>query len=383
MSIWTRMTRTTMTAIAVGALIAAAGCNKADKESAAAPATKPAPTESAKYTVVPPATPLAGLAGRAAAEPQRDPATVLVTVGDVKLTVGEVEKQLAPMMAQMGDDPRAASMKGRFYQQAVERFVMRTVLTQEADRRKIKVTDVEVEEAIGTITNRLPAGMTLEAALGREGKTVAQFRTDLATELRIKTMVESEVPTNTVVSDTEVSEMYESQKAHMTSPETVAARHILIKTEKGDAEPVRAEKKAKAEALRKQLADGADFAKLAKENSDDPGSKDRGGELGSFARGQMVKPFEEAAFGQATNAIGPVVETDYGYHIIQVTEHKQAGTNLLADVKPRIVEYLKQKKQMALFEKYIDGLKSKVAITYDDSVKPQPHVPGQTGQMGE
>ena len=61
MSIWTRMTRTTMTAIAVGALIAAAGCNKADKESAAAPATKPAPTESAKYTVVPPATPLAGL----------------------------------------------------------------------------------------------------------------------------------------------------------------------------------------------------------------------------------------------------------------------------------------------------------------------------------
>ncbi len=367
-----------MTAIVVGAIIAAAGCSKADKANAGT--ATPVPAASAKTLGAAPGVPPAA---HAPAEPQRDPATVLVSVGDAKLTVGEVEKQLAPMMAQMGDDPRMASMKGRFYQQAAERFVMRTVLTQEADRRKIAVSDADVNEAMATITNRLPAGMTLEAALAREGKTVAQLRTDVATELRIKNMVETEIPTNTVVSDAEVAALYEKQKDQMSAPETVSARHILIKAEKGDAAAVRAEKKAKAEALRKQLADGADFAKVAKENSDDPGSKERGGDLGSFSRGQMVKPFEDAAFGQATNAIGPVIETDFGYHIIQVTDHKAAGTTSLADVKPRIIEYLKQKKQMALFATYVAGLKSKVTITYDDSVKPQPSVPGQPEQMGE
>ena len=377
MSTWTSMTRTTLTVIVCSAIFAAAGCNKSEKASAEVGSV--APAMSAKAQTV---APVAPLSVKAPAEPQRDPSTVLVTVGDTKLTLGEVEKQLAPMMAQMGDDPRMESMKGRFYQQAAERFVMRTLLTQEADRRKIKVSDAEVNEAISTITNRIPAGMTLESALARDGKTVDEFRKDLTAELRIKSLVESEVPTNSVVSEADVTALYEKQKDHMAAPETVSARHILIKTDKSDAESVRAEKKAKAEGLRKQLVDGADFAKLAKENSDDPGSKEHGGDLGSFSRGQMVKPFEDAAFSQATNAIGQVIESDFGYHIIQVTEHKAAGTSSLADIKPRLVEYLKQKKQMELFEKFMAGLKSKVTITYDDSVKPQPHAAGMPG-MGE
>ena len=378
MSIWTSMTRTTLTVIVAGALIAAAGCNKAtDKANADVGGATPA--LSAKAAAV---APVAPLSVRTPAEPQRDPATVLVSVGESKLTLGEVEKQLAPMMAQMGDDPRAAAMKGRFYQQAAERFVMRTLLSQEADRRKIKVADAEVNEAVGTITNRLPAGMTLEAALEREGKTVADFRKDLATELRIKSLVESEVPTNSAVSDADVTALFEKEKEHLATPETVTARHILIKAEKTDAESVRAEKKAKAEALRKQLIDGADFAKLAKENSEDPGSKDSGGSY-TFPRGKMVPEFEKAAFDRPVNEIGPLVETDYGYHIIQTTEHKKGGSTSLEDVKPRLVEYLKQKKQMELFEKFIAGLKSKVTITYDDSVKPQPRAAGMPGPMGE
>ena len=371
MNTWTRIVRMTMTVIATGALIAAAGCNKGDKE-AAAGASAPGVSATA-----PAAAPIAPLAARAPAEPKRDPATVLVTVGTAKLTLGEVDKQLAPMLAQMGDDPRVTSMKGRFYQQAAERFVMRTVLTQEADRRKIAVTEAEVNAAVATITNRMPAGMTLESALARDGKSVADFRADLASELRIKSLVESEVPTNSAVSDAEVQEMYEKQKDHMSAPETVSARHILIKTEKGDAESVRAEKKAKAEALRKQLVDGADFAKLAKENSDCP-SKERGGDLGSFGRGQMVKPFEDAAFGQATNAIGPVVETDFGYHIIQVMAHKPAGASSLADVKERLTEKMKQRKQMESFDVFLAKLKSDAKITYADGFKPSPVVPEQT-----
>lgn len=352
--------------IVVGIMAAVVGCNKKDAASG-----KDAPAASVK--------PAAGEAAMAApVQPARDPATVLVTVNGTTLTVGEVEKQLAPMMAQMGGDPRMAAMKDRFYQQVVDRFVIRTVLAAEADQRKIAVTPADVDEAVNLITNRLPAGLTLDEALARDGMTTAQFRSNLTAELRIKSFVESEVPTNMVVSDQEVADFYAQEKERFTVPETTSARHILLKVEKADSDKVRAEKKAKAEALHKQLVEGADFAALARENSDCP-SKERGGDLGSFGRGQMVKAFEDAAFTQATNAIGPVVETDFGYHIIQVTGRQAAGTTSLEEAKPSLVEHLKQKKQMAVFDTLMQTLKSKATITYDDAVKPGPKMMGMPG----
>lgn len=355
-----------MVGIAAGVMAAAVGCNKPDA----------APAKAAAVAPVKPMTGETAMPAMAApVEPARDPAAVLVTVNGTTLTVGEVEKQLAPMMAQMGGDPRMAAMKDRFYQQVVDRFVIRTVLAAEADRRKIVVTPADVDEAVNLITNRLPAGLTLEQALARDGITTDQFRSNLTAELRIKNFVESEVPTNTVVSDQEIADFYAQEKERFTVPETATARHILLKVEKTDSDKVRAEKKAKAEALRKQLVEGADFATLARENSDCP-SKERGGDLGSFGRGQMVKAFEEAAFSQATNAIGPVVETDFGYHIIQVTGRQAAGTTSMEEAKPRLVEHLKQKKQMAVFDALMESLKSKATIKYDDSVKPKPRVLG-------
>ena len=99
---------------------------------------------------------------------------------------------------------------------------------------------------------------------------------------------------------------------------TVRARHILLATQSMDA-AAKAKRKKAAEQIRKQLIDGADFAEMAAKHSDCP-SKQRGGDLGTFSRGSMVKPFEDAAFSQKENVIGPVVETKFGYHIVQVQE---------------------------------------------------------------
>jgi peptidyl-prolyl cis-trans isomerase C len=122
------------------------------------------------------------------------------------------------------------------------------------------------------------------------------------------------------------------------------------------------EKKAKAEGLRKQLLAGADFAETAKNNSDCP-SKNTGGDLGTFPRGDMVKPFEEAAFTQEKNAIGPVVETDFGYHIIQVLERIAPKTMGLDEtMKTRISSYLQQQKQQENFETLLKKLKAKANI---------------------
>ena len=215
------------------AMMVGSGCNKADK----AAAKEPAKSEAGKS---------AGVA-QAPAVPAVDPATVLVAVGDEKLTVGEADKQvmamLGPQAAQMQPGQMEAMM-GRFRQQAAERFVIRSLLNQEADKRKIKGTDKDLDEAIAMIKTRLPKDMTLEDVLKRENMTLDSLRSNLVGEIRIKILVESEVPTNSVVTDADVAKFYDEQKERFVQPETVSARHILLKTEATDAAPVKAEKKA-------------------------------------------------------------------------------------------------------------------------------------------
>jgi peptidyl-prolyl cis-trans isomerase C len=147
------------------------------------------------------------------------------------------------------------------------------------------------------------------------------------------------------------------------APETVSARHILVLKNKGDSEETLRKKREKAESIRKQLVGGADFAELARTSSDCP-SKSNGGNLGSFSRGQMVKPFEEAAFKQKKGEIGPVVQTDFGYHIIQVLDHVPPKTMPLdGDMKTKIAAYLTQQKRYAAFNGLMERLKAKANIS--------------------
>lgn len=354
---WKKM----MTAVMCGsvAMVIGSGCDKKGEPA------KVEPTKAVKTAAV-----------KAPVAASVDPSMSLVDVGGTKLTVGEVDNQIKAMMgANPGkvDPSQMESMMGRFRQRAAEQFVVRTLLTQEANRRTISVSDKDLDEAIAVIKERLPKEMTLDDVLKRESMTMVQLRSNLVGELRIKILVESVVPTNAAVSDADVEGFYNEQKDSFVQPETVAARHILVKFDVADTNAAKAAK-AKIDDLRKQLVAGGDFAKLAKENSDCP-SKEHGGELGQFPRGQMVKPFEDAAFSLATNEISPVVETQFGYHLIQVTEHSMAKTNNLSEVKDKLVQHLKQKKQMELFETFIAKLKSETKIVYSDLLKQEPAMP--------
>jgi peptidyl-prolyl cis-trans isomerase C len=120
---------------------------------------------------------------------------------------------------------------------------------------------------------------------------------------------------------------YKANPKKYEQPEQVRASHILIRTAESDA-------KAKAEAILKELRSGADFAKLAKEKSQDPGSAAKGGELGFFARGRMIKPFEDTAFGMSkAGDISDVIESPFGFHVIRLDEKKPAGPQPFAEVK--------------------------------------------------
>jgi peptidyl-prolyl cis-trans isomerase D len=143
--------------------------------------------------------------------------------------------------------------------------------------------------------------------------------------------------------DEQIKDYYQRHREAMFSyPERVRARHILISVIPGASAADRAEAKAKAEQILAQLKKGADFAKLADKYSDDTGTNSRGGDLGYFSRGQMVKPFEDAAFSLKPGQLSGVVATRFGYHIIEVEDHQPARTDTLAQARPKIIDALKQ-----------------------------------------
>jgi len=141
--------------------------------------------------------------------------------------------------------------------------------------------------------------------------------------------------------DSEITEYYNRYAdTRFKHPEQVHAQHILIMVEEGATDKEKAAAKAKALIVLKQAQAGGDFAKLAAKYSDDPSNKQQGGDLGTFGRGQMIKPFEDAAFAMKPGQIA-MVETIYGFHVVKVDEHTPAHTDTLAEAKPKIIEELR------------------------------------------
>ena len=139
-------------------------------------------------------------------------------------------------------------------------------------------------------------------------------------------------------------------------------RHILIRVPSDATEEQRAQAREKIEGLRKQVTEGgADFATLARENSEDPGSRDNGGEL-TIMEGQTAPPFEEAAFKLSPGTISEVVETSFGYHIIQLLERVPARKLPFEEISDRIGEYLKQQEVRREVQAEVESLRSKASI---------------------
>lgn len=162
--------------------------------------------------------------------------------------------------------------------------------------------------------------------------------------------------------DTEIKKYYDENKAKLVKPTTVSAQHILIKLENGakpEEEKVALEK---AEKLKKDLDAGTDFAKLAKEHSDDPGSKDNGGELGYFSEQQMVPEFSGPVFKMKVGEISQPIKSPFGYHIVKLNDRKEGSTMDLKEASPMIESTLMQEKQQETLEKELERLKKKYKV---------------------
>ncbi len=302
-----------------------------------------------------------------AATPQ--PATpqenqVLVTVDGATLTTGEVQEEIGRRMGGANIPEEQLNMiMPRLEAQMIDEFIRRTLLENEARKQGFAADQQDVDTALDDMKKALPPGLSYEEALKQYKLTDEKLRTEIGKQIVVQKLLEKNMQNDEAVTEEEINTFFEQNQQQMQQPETVHARHILLKADEAASAEERAAAKTQAEAVRQQLLDGADFAELATAQSACP-SKDNGGDLGTFPRGQMVPAFDQAAFEQKVDEIGAVVETAFGYHIIQVLEHNDAKTAVISEVKDKIRQYLKNQKQAQSFEKYVENLKADAKIEY-------------------
>lgn len=287
----------------------------------------------------------------------------VVRVNGQMLTYGEAQQrlnsQLAAIRGQIPED-QLPLVRTRLLEEIRKQFVTRVLLTAEADAQHIDVTEADEAEAMKTIQEKLPDGVRIEEVMTNSPSGADHLRAELLVGIRINKLLtaytKDKLPTITAE---EVAAYRARNQRALILPESVRARHILIAVEPDADEATRQEKRALAEEVRKKLIEGAAFEDMATQYSSCP-SKKRGGDLGRFQRGRMVKAFEDAAFSQDVQAIGRVVETRFGYHVIQVTEH-QSATELGDEV---VRERVRNEKIKSLVDAYVNELKTRADIQY-------------------
>lgn len=258
---------------------------------------------------------------------------VVAVVGDTSLLLSDVQEEVAQMRAAGRPVPADPQGQAEMVRQIVQTRVNDLVALQAARLAGVTVGDDEVgrtvDQEIREIRGRFPSEEAFNAALAQSGLTQAEFRANRLEQTRSRMMVARFISQRVgsavrpVVSDAEIQTAFETQRAQLgTRPATVSFEQVIVEPVASDS--AKAAARREAEQVVEELRKGGDFEVLARRFSDDPGSKERGGDLGWFKQGQMVRPFEQVAFAMRPGDVSGIVETQFGFHIIRL-EKARAG----------------------------------------------------------
>lgn len=296
---------------------------------------------------------------------EAEAAAVVATINGTPLTEGEIHKVLTGLQRQLRSRVTPEEFKNalpRIRERIIEDLVMRRILLDAVAKAGISLSEAEFEEIKKELADELPPGMSLETYLEEMGTTEEELRQ----QMTVRKLVLAQAEAIAKPTEEEIKEYYDFHREDFSQEETVTASHILIKTDPNEPQAEKDAKRARIEALKKKLQEGADFSELAKKHSECPSSVS-GGDLGAFGRGQMVAEFEAAAFSQPTGSVGDVVETQFGYHLIKVTDHTFARTLEFSEVKQRISDMLHARKQQEAIRGYIERLQNSADVQRFDT----------------
>ncbi len=282
---------------------------------------------------------------------------VVARVNGQPIARSELERAIRNIELNAGGDI-PPERRAEIYRGVLDQLIDVKLLEQEAAARNIKATDAEVNQGLTEMRAQAPDQATFDKALTARQMTEADLRNEARQRLTVDKLLVAEVEPKAAVGAADIEAFYRANPQFFMQPEAVRASHILVKVEPGSDDASKQAARAKAEDLLKQVNAGGDFAALAQQHSQD-GSAAGGGDLGFFPRGQMVKAFEEAAFGMKPGDASQLVESEFGFHVIKVTDHRTARTVPLAEVNDRIAMALRQQKQQELAQQFVQTLKAR------------------------
>ncbi|QAY67163.1 peptidylprolyl isomerase [Paenibacillus protaetiae] len=239
-------------------------------------------------------------------------------------------------------------------------MITQKLIDQAAKDAGVTVTEDDINAEIASVTEQFGGQDQLDSALQQYGMTMDDLRKNMDTQVKVRKILEPQ----TKVTDDDIKKYYDENKASFATPEQVRASHILVAT------------KEEADAIKKQLDGGADFATLASQKSTDTASAANGGDLGFFGKGQMDPAFEAAAFALDVNQVSDPVKSSYGYHIIKKTDYKPATNPTLEDKKEDIRKTLIDQQVNDLSSTWMTELRAKAKIT--NTLDPSQNSTGKT-----
>lgn len=254
-----------------------------------------------------------------------------------------------------------AAQQDQIKSDILDGLIEQELLYQQSRTLGIQIGNDTVDQQLDAIKQRYATEAEFQETLTSMQLSEVEVKKQIERGLAIREVIEQKVAAGIVIAESDSKAFYDGNPQFFMQPERVKASHILIKVDKNATDADKAAARKKIEDLRKQLQGGAAFADLAKTHSEGP-SNVRGGDLGFFQRGQMVKPFEDAAFALDKDQLSGIVETDYGYHLILVTEKVPEKKLSFDEVKERLTAKLKQDRVEEQARIYIDTLKKDAKV---------------------
>ncbi len=301
--------------------------------------------------------------GAVSAEEKKSGADKVAVVNGDVITRGDLDravdfgKRQAMQKGQPLDDAQLATME----KDALEKLIGIQLLYQASEKAGNKVDEKQVDEKFAEFRKRFPTEEAFKKAMGEWHVTEAGMKAELKKGMVTEAFVVKNFVDKVTVPEDKIKAYYDGHPQFFKKPEQVKARHILIKIKPDASESEKAEAMKKIKQAQEKLKKGDDFAEVAKASSEGP-SAAKGGDLGYFGRGQMVKPFEAVAFTQEPGKVSDVVTTKFGYHLIKVEDKKPETTVPLETVKPRIEQYLKQEEVQKEVKQYIEKLRKEAKV---------------------
>ena len=287
----------------------------------------------------------------------------VAVVNGTVIDKNEYERELARYKEQVTmqgvkvDDSNMPDIK----KEVIENIIGMQLMYQASTEKGIKVEQALIDEEIGKLKSQYPDEEKFKEAMAELNITEGIIKEQINRGLTIQKFIKQNFVDKTAISDSEVKAFYDNNPDKFNKPESVRASHILIRVEPEAEEAIKKAAKEKIEMVQARIKAGEDFAALAKEVSQCP-SSEKGGDLGFFTKGQMVKPFEDTAFSLEPGIVSDIVETRFGYHLIKVIEKQKAGLFSLDEVKEDLKQYLTESRIQKDIRDYVKTLREKAKV---------------------